>query len=50
MQKNIYGFIYLIRNNINNKVYIGQTINGFKKRYNFHGESIERVYKHHEHL
>ena len=50
MQKNIYGFIYLIRNNLNNKVYIGQTVNGFKKRYNFHGEGIERVCKHHEHL
>lgn len=50
MKKNIYGFIYLIRNNINNKVYIGQTVNGFKKRYSFHGKGIERVYKHHEHL
>ena len=32
-----YGIIYLIRNKINNKCYIGQTINkrGFKGRYYF---------------
>ena len=29
----IYGYIYLIRNKVNNKIYIGQTINNFDKRY-----------------
>ena len=29
----IYGYIYLIRNKVNNKIYIGQTINSFDKRY-----------------
>lgn len=29
----IYGYIYLVRNKTNNKIYIGQTINGFDKRY-----------------
>lgn len=28
----VYGVIYKITNTINNKVYIGQTINGFKKK------------------
>ena len=33
--KNIYGVIYIIRNKINNKLYIGQTIEkgGFGRRY-----------------
>lgn len=31
----IYGQIYLIRNKINNKCYIGQTTNEFKIRYNY---------------
>lgn len=29
----IYGVIYKIKNNINNKIYIGQTVDGFDKRY-----------------
>lgn len=33
IKKNKYGIIYLIRNKINNKVYIGQTIKSFNKRY-----------------
>ena len=35
MEKEIYGIIYLIRNKINNKVYIGQTTQdgGFDRRY-----------------
>ena len=47
--KEIYGIIYIIRNKINNKLYIGQTIEekGFCERYNFSGEDIERVYKYH---
>ena len=32
-KKNKYGVIYLIRNKINNKIYIGQTINSFNYRY-----------------
>ena len=45
----VYGIIYLIRNKINNKIYIGQTIKekGFCERYNFSGVDIERVYKSH---
>lgn len=29
----VYGVIYKITNKVNNKVYIGQTVLGFKKRY-----------------
>lgn len=32
--KKVYGVIYKITNTVNNKVYIGQTIQGFDKRYN----------------
>lgn len=41
-----YGIIYIIKNKVNNKLYIGQTIEkrGFKGRYKFKGEGIERVY------
>ena len=42
-----YGIIYLIRNKINNKLYIGQTINGFKGRYK-NGNICG--YSHNEHL
>jgi hypothetical protein len=44
--REVYGIIYKIKNIINNKVYIGQTIrkNGFKDRYKHKGEGIERVY------
>lgn len=47
--KEIYGIIYIIRNKINNKLYIGQTTEerGFYGRYNFSGVGIERVYKYH---
>ena len=34
MNKEIYGTIYMIKNTINNKVYIGQTTVGFRSRYN----------------
>lgn len=49
-QKEIYGIIYVIRNKVNNKLYIGQTASkkGFDGRYNFKGSSIEKVYKHHK--
>jgi hypothetical protein len=46
VDRKIYGIIYKIKNIINNKVYIGQTIkkNGFKGRYKHKGEGIERVH------
>ena len=43
----VYGIIYKITNKINGKCYIGQTVNGFKKRYDYKGEGIERVYNYH---
>ena len=45
----VYGIIYKIENLVNGKVYIGQTMqsNGFKDRYSYGGNGIERVYKHH---
>lgn len=50
-KKEIYGIIYMIRNRINNKVYIGQTTKkgGFRKRYNRgkRAEGIEKVYNYH---
>ena len=46
----VYGVIYKIENLINNKCYIGQTIQkgGFDERYSFSGKDIERVYKSHK--
>ena len=46
----VYGVIYKITNNINNKVYIGQTMKprGFLDRYPNKGVGIERVYKFHK--
>lgn len=45
-----YGIIYMIRNNANNKIYFGQTIEkeGFNGRYKRAGEGIERVYNYHK--
>jgi len=47
----VYGVIYKITNLVNNKCYIGQTINqkGFNGRYGYSGIGIERVYKYHKH-
>jgi hypothetical protein len=45
--KKPYGFIYMLVNNINHKVYIGQTIYTFKQRYDYAGKGIERVYNYH---
>lgn len=45
-----YGIIYLIRNKVNGKMYIGQTIEkkGFKGRYGHgHGKGATRCYLHH---
>lgn len=41
----IYGVIYKIENNINGKVYIGQTKLNFNKRYKSKGKGIERVHR-----
>ena len=44
-EENIKGEIYIIKNNVNDKVYIGQTIQGYKKRFNSHkygSKSIDR--------
>ena len=48
----IYGIIYKIKNKENNKYYIGQTTSdmGFKGRYRYSGEGIERVYNYHKSL
>lgn len=41
----IYGVIYIIKNKVNNKMYIGQTTKGFDKRYETNGK--EWWLKHH---
>lgn len=48
-QREVYGIIYMIRNKINNKLYIGQTTDkkGFNGRYGERGTGIEKVYNHH---
>ena len=42
----VYGIIYKVTNSVNGKVYIGQTTNsnGFKGRYDYKGEGVERIY------
>lgn len=48
--KDVYGIIYIIKNKVNNKIYVGQTSSkkGFKGRYNYSGKGIERVFKCHK--
>lgn len=46
----VYGVIYKITNKVNGKVYIGQTINGFDKRYPGIGSDINKVYNFHKAL
>lgn len=46
----VHGVIYKITNEVNGKVYIGQTTRGFYKRYPSSGEDIIRVYKYHNSL
>lgn len=43
----MYGLIYLIKNKINGKFYVGQTKYTFNKRYKNAGVGMERVYKYH---
>lgn len=45
-----YGIIYKIHNKINDKIYIGQTINknGFNGRYSSKGNGIEKVYNYYK--
>lgn len=38
------GYIYKITNNINGKVYIGQTTRTIEKRFNEHKDSAEKGY------
>lgn len=45
----VYGVIYKITNTINNKIYIGQTVVGYRKRYKAKGSGIERIYYHNIH-
>ena len=44
----IYGVIYKIKNKINSKTYIGQTINGFDKRYPAKGEDVVKLYNYYK--
>lgn len=44
----VYGIIYKIQNNIDGKIYIGQTIQEFNKRYDYGGVDSERVYNYHK--
>ena len=46
MNKNVYGYIYMIKNTVNGKIYFGQTIHDFDSRYM---GDIEK-HTHNEHL
>ena len=49
-KEEIYGIVYKITNTKNNKVYIGITTkkHGFRQRYGYGGDGIERVYNFHK--
>lgn len=46
MNKEIYGYVYMIRNKVNGKIYFGITVNDFKRRY--YGDIVKNT--HSEHL
>lgn len=46
MNKEVYGYVYMIRNKVNGKLYFGITVNDFKTRY--YGNILK--YTHNEHL
>lgn len=46
MNKEIYGYVYMIRNKVNGKIYFGITVNDFKRRY--YGDIVKNT--HNEHL
>ena len=48
----VYGVIYKVINNINGKIYIGQTSmeKGFNDRYQCKGIGAERIYSRHKNL
>lgn len=50
--KEYAGVIYKVENKITHEVYIGQTTNprGFKGRYKFKGNGVERMYKYYQHF
>ena len=50
--KEYAGVIYKVENKITHEVYIGQTTNpqGFKGRYRFKGDGVERMYKYYKHF
>ena len=51
MNKEIYGYIYMIRNKVNGKIYIGKTVNSFDVRYcydivkNTHNKHLKRAFE-----
>ena len=47
-----YGIIYKVTNKITNEVYIGQSTQkyGFRSRYRFKGNGVERMLKYYEHF
>lgn len=39
----MYGYIYIIKNDINNNVYIGKTVQDITKRFNKHKNDMYRA-------
>ena len=46
MAKDVYGYVYMVKNKVNGKLYFGITIHDFKKRY----DGNIAKYTHNEHL